>query len=505
MACWCKGACPVIRNVRHLQSRGNGRGAERALKLALIDSPNCVEGNIALAEILTGSNRASFAEPHLQRAFDTGGATPKLALVTAEKARSMTQVPQAIELFKLAVDLAPKDPAAHAGLIQCLEAGDRLDEAEKAVAVAIEQFPREARIRLAKASIEAARGNFIDAIDTLNVKDARPFEILARGRYRDRAGASFYKAAWNDWTVGKARLVRTRKLVWEQEACLNKMGELMAFANKKKMAAIAKAEPWTDYQKPIFVTGFPRSGTTAFESMLSSHPDILAGDELPFLPEVVNNMPAIMGTTAPYPAAMVASSWGENITGFGILRDMYMRRSIARLGTMAEGAERFFTDKMPLNEMHIPLITRLFPSSPIFYVRRHPLDVVVSNFSYYINHGWGYGATPESCATLYLNIDNLVQKYKAMFPGRIAEIRYESFVTNHAGTVDDAFAHLNLKPTPECFEFHKNERTARTISHRQVKEPLYDRSIGRWKNYREQLAPVIEMLKPIIEREGYEL
>lgn len=506
MACWCKGACPVIRNVDRMRRRGRHSAAERHLKTALVDAPTCVEANIALADILATNNRGAFAQAHLQRAFDIGGMSPRLAITQARTARSRSHIKEAVQLYETAVSVAPDDPRAVAGLILCLEADGRVIDAARMAAELSPKFPESAEFRQAHASAMAAVGDGIFAAELFDKGPAmRPLDYLDRGRYRDKEG--LYEQAWGDWEKARAMLREKRVLVFDRDDFASRMMALSNAATKKKLKYVAR-EPWPPAfpagAVPAFVTGFPRSGTTMFETAISAHPAIVPGDELPFLGEVIDVMQTVLQSPVPYPAALFTSDFGENVAGFGLLREWYLRKALFRLG--AELTERkFFTDKMPLNELHIPLILRLFPESPIFHVRRHPLDVVVSNYSHFIQHGFGYGASLESTALVYAAIDDLVLQYRELFPGKIHTVKYEAFVTDHRGELDKAFAHMHMKATPASYDFHLAPRYSRTISHRQIKEPLYDRSVGRYKNYLPQLAPVLDVLRPIIEREGYSI
>lgn len=507
MPCWCKGACPIIRNVNAIGIRGRDSEAERQLKTALIDAPYCVEGNITLAEILARSNRSAFAGEHLARAREHGGDTARLALATAMVARANSDIPQAIDLYNVAVAGDSENPIAVSSLVSCMEAGGQAAEAESIIAEARSKFPDEPELLRVHASIVASLGRFSEAVRLFDgARVMRAMDYLDRGRYQDRIDQP--ALAWKDWEKGRELLRRRRRLHFQRDAFSARIADLGKMATTRRQKSVARALNPRDFEpgaRPIFITGFPRSGTTMSETAIAAHSKIAAGDELPFLPEVTNIMPGVMGTNVAYPFAMVASRWGENVSGFSILRDWYMRRARYRIGADALAGKEFFTDKMPLNEMHIPIMLRLFPDSPIFYIRRHPLDIFVSNFSHYILHGYGYGATLESMAYAYAAVDALLQSYKKLWPSKIHEIRYESFVDDPHAELTKAFEIIGLSLEEGCIAFHESGRFSRTISHRQIKEPLYDRSIGRYKNYLHYLEPVLTEIRPICEREGYEI
>jgi hypothetical protein len=162
-----------------------------------------------------------------------------------------------------------------------------------------------------------------------------------------------------------------------------------------------------------------------------------------------------------------------------------------------------FTDKMPLNETHLGLIALLFPEAPLIHVLRHPLDIMVSAASNAFTHGFFCAAALETAATHYVRVMELVQHYRAEMTMRYLPIRYEDIVKDQEASVKSMLAFAGEKFDKACLTFHKNRRYARTASYAQVAEPLYDRSVERWRHYRAHLEPVIPILKPMIEQLGY--
>lgn len=506
MACWCKGSCPLIRAPGQKIARRQFPQAEHDLKLILLDSPLCIEANLALAEIFTNTNRAADAMHHIARAEKTAGElTPAIALKRAHAQRNQTKLSPAIGSFRVAMrDNVTAQPVA--AMLETMVAADAPeDEKTEVAAAALAQFPDSIEVRNAAAQAAAARKDFGEAVRLLMRPTVRPLDLLDRGRYQDRLGA--HEAAWMDWQTARAKLRESAGLAFDRTGFDNMVGALKAMAQKRRLGPVNKAPALGvhSYQRPIFITGFPRSGTTVFETALASHPLIVAGDELPFIHEVMRLAPAVFNTDATYPSVLAASRYGDVAPGMTLLRDWYLHRALGRVPFETKLGAKFFTDKMCVNELHIPLILALFPSSPVFYMRRHPLDIVVSNFSYNFNIAWHCSATLWSIAYAYQQIDSVLQIYKKLFPGKIHEIRYEDFVRDIGGTMGAAQKIVDVPIDDACLNFHKSDRFARTASHRQVKEPLYDRSVGRWKAYEKFLEPVKAMLAPICEREGYEI
>ncbi len=214
-------------------------------------------------------------------------------------------------------------------------------------------------------------------------------------------------------------------------------------------------------------------------------------------------MPRLLGSPLTYPEALAELWLGDQRDALDTLRDLYLQKA-RRLGVLREGAVRF-TDKMPLNETHLGLIALLFPAAPLLHVLRHPLDIMVSAFSNHFTHGYFCASALATAARHYLRVADLVAHYRAETPLRYLPIRYEDIVARHEASVRAMLAFAGEEFDPACLTFHRNGRYARTASYAQVTEPLYDRSVERWRNYRRQLEPVIPTLAPVIERLGYGL
>lgn len=504
MTCWCKGDCPVIRNAVHVEKNGHKNRAETALKNALIDSPHCPEAHMKMAEIYSSTNRAFFADYHLEQALKIAGPSARLLFITANVARSKTQIPEAIRLYKAAIEVEER-PEFFAAFGSAQDAAGDTQGAFLTVAVALQKWPDDPDLLRSAAVVAASGKDFSRAVEILTRENLRPLDLLDRGRYRDSVGD--YDGAWSDWMEGKRRLRQNGRLAFARDEFNESMAQLTKFATKKRFALIPQEKyPAERQAMPLFITGFPRSGTTMTETAITMSPEIAAGDELSMLPEAINIMGAVTRSPAIYPGALMALRFGDNTEVMKILRQWYLFRARHRVALQDGplGSRKFFTDKMPLNEMHIPFLLRLFPESPILYVRRHPLDVIVSNMSHLINHGWDYGASLQSTARVIAVIDALVERYREIFPGKIHVVRYEKFVADPETELAAMFAHIGLPVPPGAKDFHTNPRYSRTISQRQVREPLYDRSVGRWRHYRKFLEGVVPMLRPMMEREGYE-
>jgi hypothetical protein len=310
-----------------------------------------------------------------------------------------------------------------------------------------------------------------------------------------------YGDAFVAFVEGK-RLVRevSGKSYLEAEAAAV-VARLKGFFTTTRLSITPRASVRTDSPQPIFIVGFPRSGTTLVEQTLSAHPRISAADELPFISDITGIMPRMLNSPLTYPDAMAELWMGDQREGLDNLRDYYLQRA-RQSGVMRPGAP-WFTDKMPLNETHLGLIGLLFPASPIIHVLRHPLDVVLSVFSNQLTHGFYCAYSLESAAKHYALIAELVAHYRSQMALRYLPIRYEEIVDDQEASVRRMLKFIGEEFDESCLNFQENKRYARTASYAQVTEKLYDRSRFRCRHYLEELAPVFPILQSAMDRLAY--
>jgi hypothetical protein len=222
---------------------------------------------------------------------------------------------------------------------------------------------------------------------------------------------------------------------------------------------------------------------------------------LPIVNELTGLIPKMLDSPLAYPEALCELWMGDHAEGLDNVRDYYLQRA-RQLGALREGAD-FFTDKMPLNETHLGLIGLIFPQAPIIHLHRHPLDVVLSVFANHLTHGFYCAYDLVSIARHYVLVMNLVEHYRREMSLNYLPIRYEDIIDRQEESVRQMLDFIGAPYDERCLDFHENRRYARTASYAQVTEKIYDRSRYRYRAYREQLAPVIPILEPIIERLGY--
>jgi hypothetical protein len=155
--------------------------------------------------------------------------------------------------------------------------------------------------------------------------------------------------------------------------------------------------------------------------------------------------------------------------------------------------------------MHLGLIALMFPRSPLIHILRHPLDVIISTFSHQLTHGFFCAYDLETIARHYVLVMDLLHHYRVEMALRYLAVRYEDLVGDLAGSLRHVLTFIGEPFDERCQHFELNRRLPSTPSYVQVAEKLYDRSVFRYRNYLKHLEPIIPIVRPVMERLGYDL
>ena len=154
-----------------------------------------------------------------------------------------------------------------------------------------------------------------------------------------------------------------------------------------------------------------------------------------------------------------------------------------------------FIDKLPGNFMMIGTIHLSLPNAKIIHVRRTPVDACYAIYKFLFNEAYAWSYDLGEIASYYVAYHRLMAHWREALPGRLIEIAYEDLVADLESVARKLVADLGLAWEPACIEFHRNEAAAMTGSAAQVRQKVYSSSVGRWKNYEEQLQPVVKALE----------
>ena len=238
---------------------------------------------------------------------------------------------------------------------------------------------------------------------------------------------------------------------------------------------------------PIFILGLPRAGSTLIEQILASHSMIDGTLELPNILSLAQSLRGgdIYGKLGNYPKSM------QNLTldqrddmGKKFIEDTQMHRDKAPM----------FTDKMPNNFRHIGLIHLIMPNAKIIDARRYPLDCCFSMFKQLFAQGQEFTYGLEEAASYYNSYVKLMDHWDQVLPNKVLRVNNEDVINDLEGQVKRILNYIEVPFEEGCISFHETDRSVRTASSEQVRQPINKKGMGRWKPYAKHLKPLVDSL-----------
>jgi len=469
------------------------RGFGEVLRLAPDSGPALFE----LGRTLRFLGRFEEALIHVSRAEEVAPPTAESAMERARALGGLGRFEEAEAAYRNALAFAPDRAEAFLELGLLFERHGKTERIGGLVDEAAGQaVPAEALSHLSALALEreGELGEALAAAQAAPAGDEPGRRAALIGRLADKA---------NRPDIAFEAYAEMNRLTSEA----NPGARAEAAAYREHVAALAAmltpefAESWRqdepvagEQPSPIFLVGFPRSGTTLLDTMLMGHPALHVLEEVPILEKA-----------------------GLALGDFGRLPTLD-REETKRLRALyfealdeAEPAahERIVVDKLPLNIAGAPLIHRLFPGAKLIFALRHPCDVVLSCFmqGFDLNPAMSNFLDLEDSALLYDRVMTVWTRSRELLPLEVHTIRYEALVENMERELRQLIRFLGLEWDEKLLDHRataKRRGTIITPSYAQVAEPIYKRASGRWERYRAQMEPVLPMLRPWAERLGYE-
>ena len=473
---------------RRLLSEGRAAAAANLLDQIISREPSCGPALYQRGIIAAKRGNHDNAGEYFARALALAPDTPEILLSLAtvrheqgdiaaatqlsEKAGKLTQSPQtlyrlgillqqagqgaaALAAFEKALSLDPQNARAWYGLslTRKFTAGDpKIADLEKVVA--LPNLPADEKIlasfALAKAQMDsgdadAAFAGFA-AANALKKKNIQPFDIGAFNGYIDR---------------------------------------IITLFSRDTIDAIRKSVPVAvDSNRPIFIVGMPRSGSTLVDQTLSSYPHTASIGESPLFGNCVPSLPDSASRAIVTPALM--QNLGRLLPVIG---EKYIAGSDRKAGT----AQRV-VDKMLFNYLWTGVIRLSLPNAKVIHCVRDPRDIALSLWQLHFPNGMGWTYDLRDIGDYYLGYRRLMDHWSRVLPGEVHDVRYEDMVASQEQETRKLLSFCGLPWDERCLDFHNREGLVKTASAAQVRKPIYNSSVAKWKKYERHLAPLLEVL-----------
>jgi tetratricopeptide (TPR) repeat protein len=421
--------------------------------------------------------------------------------------RSRGDVEKAITHYRKALKIRPGFIDAAANLVVALENLHLLDEARMLAHQILKAVPTEpmaklvlARLDLRKGHLDTARQRLQHLLDN-ELSSAHEVAVAAElGQVYDRMGRheDAVKAVMHGKKVTRETQDPDRLY---DDSFVRRIRKNQEWFTSERIRGWASEVPNAG-PAPVFLVGFPRSGTTLTEQVLASHPAFVTSHEKPFLNNVLNDMDSIVGSRTVYPDGL--SELSEE--GVSRLREAYWTHVNDELGD--EGADKRLVDKLPLNIVQLGFVRRIFPESLVIVVMRDPRDACLSGFfqALKLNPAMVAFLDLERTVEFYAAVMDLWLHYRSVLGLNWIEIRYEDLIQDFEAQARQLLDHLGESWNDEVLRFHESaaKRYSNTPSYRDVTSPIYTRAMGRWRNYEPLLAPVSGRLGKYVTELGYD-
>lgn len=419
------------------------------------------------------------------------------------------KIEEALKWAKRAVKLGPEGAKTNVMVANCYEKLHRLDEAFEANRLAQIANPGVKYLKLQEAKLRSRKGD-----------NERAREILQKITQSDELDPDLHKKMFSE--LGRV-LDKLQRFDQAYEAFVQsglaaaripkvkefKLGYRPSLINAYvKGLTAARLSRWNsedlqdDSWTPAFLVGFPRSGTTMTEQILAAHSSVHTTDEQPYLEQVRYEWARIVGANPDL-------GWMADQLNVEIilqLRKFYREKVEADLDEPV--GSRTVIDKLPLNIMNIGLINLIFPEAKVITVLRDPRDCCLSAFmqDFELNSAMIHFLSLDRAVNFYAVVMGAWLHFRDTVTMRHCSVRYEDIIQNFEYEAKRLIGHLEIDWEPGILQFHQraSERVISTPSYVAVTEPVYTRSIGRWKNYHKHYEPLLPKLAPFLTQFGYE-
>ncbi len=466
--------------------------AEATLAEAVRLEPGSADAHAALGDAVSHVLGPFDAIPHFERAIACEPRHLEANFNLGVALRSLGRAQEAIARFNTVIEVAPGAAQAHDAIGIALQVMGRSDEGTMHFQKAVSLSPREGWFLrhladatpleklepvLARIGALLSEGQAVPAVDRVHL-------LAALSGAEDRAGRC--DRAFQ-YAVDANNLARTTYQYDPREP-------IATFENVQKIFTRefvgSKRGPGFSSASPVFVVGMPRSGTTLIEHILASHPEVYGAGEIDHLAGSIAKLGiGAFGTRDFF--VTLPSLTERRLAEAG---NDYILRT-ARLAPQSRIASKALT-----NFYRVGLIQMMMPNAKIVHITRNALDTCVSRYMSVFLPGNPYSHMLAELGDFHRRYEQLMQHWREVLPpGVMVDVNYERLVTEPEPEIRRALEHCGLAWNEACLNFHESTRAVTTPTRRQVRQPAYQSSIGRWRRYEKHLGPLLTALGPIRE------
>ncbi|HEY6483444.1 MAG TPA: sulfotransferase [Steroidobacteraceae bacterium] len=485
VATQCRAAWPLDRAGWLLGSIAALLEDQKDTALVLIDErlashPTDVQCLLQKAECLLALGRRAEALAATEAAAE--GSVDALALdAIGEFLVHAGEHQRALGLYDRAVAAAPEDPTIRAKRAVIHRFLGHFDRAEADYEAVLQILPMSPKVLkgLVELRNQSAERNSIATMEGALAgapTGSTDAALLHFGLAKSREDLGDYAGSWRHLNAGNA--IERSLIRYDPATDRTLIDEFIS-----GFPQVEPLRPDTTGERPIFIVGIPRTGTTLVDRIIGCHSQVHSAGELAALSESID--------------AAIERSGGARLTechqfaaALGVLDgSLIAAEYLARLRAW-RGEKPRFTDKQLMNFYYCPLILRAFPKGRIVHLTRHPLGACHAIYRNRFNGSYPFAYDLDEIGEFYIGYRRLMAHWHTVLPNRILDVAYEDVVTALEPTTRRVLEHLDLPFEAACLEFHRNPAPVETASSVQVRQPLYDSSLHLWQHYAAGLSPL---------------
>lgn len=507
---------PAVRSAANSQLAqyliGLGRHAEARApaEAAVMAMPKDATAQHVMGVVLTETGYLAEGEQHYRKALMALGREDGLVIAnTAWNLKMQGRLEDAAKLYERALAIRGDNKRGVGGYAQVEFARGNTEKAIALLEDGLKRWPNDRTLRLLRVYADLYSGRPEAVLERLNdpVETLLAPELCARGL----AFARLQRPAEAVGTYAAAKkLLRERSgQSYQPEPFQARFETYKSYFTAERIQPLPRARAAAGPQ-PVFLLGFPRSGSSLLEQLLAQLPGFAAGDESADIGRLTASIAPMSGEhAADYPQVLDRLLLGSAGDVPDLLRERY-KLTARRLGLARPGIS-FVTDRNPANFWHLGLIKLLFPEAPVIHVLRHPLDVVLSNLSQEKKLEANAQVSMAAAARHYALTMNMIKHFRGQLTLRYLPLRYEELVQNPAETLRRLLEFLGadaaILPPENALLANAARPEAAVPGHFVAREPVHQRGVYRFRDYQQIMpnlfADVREVLNPWIEELGY--
>lgn len=484
-------AAEAYRRIEELLGSGAHDAALDACKELVRVQPRWPYGHFVHGLTLMAMARFEEARRALRKAVSLNDSVAVFHAKLGEVLHRLDDTDGAVREIERAMALEPNEPGHITTKAWVLQLSGRVDEAIGLLAALYDSGERDHRMVRIYARLLGQRGDAQRGIEILRplAEQEHPEPMVIGSHWYvlahlyDKLGQ--YDLAYDAATRGATLNAKT----YDPEAHEQLMNERLGAWSASAMPTLARSRQRSE--RPIFIVGMPRSGTTLVEQIIGAHPQAHAGGEL------MNIFVAAQELAEPNPDGAGLSGQVAGLKQAAL--DRVARRILRDMDKLAPAGSKpeRITDKLVLNFQHIGLIEQLFPNARVIACTRHPLDVFISSYllDFEGHNAHAYTDRPAWFAHFYALHLQYIEHYTRVCSLPILEVRYEDIVADQRGQTERLLDFAGLPFDEACMRFFEHERAVVTASSDQVRKRLYSGSIGRHERYASHLGEVRDALR----------